>query len=83
MLKVVLIQERAILHTFPVQHIATNSIFSQNACSPLAELSSPNAIDAITHTDNRVEIIELECTIDIPVSLASNYRNFLGSCLLF
>ena len=56
---------------------------TKHICGPLAELSSPNAIDTITNTDYSVKVIELKSTIYIPVALTSNYRNFLGSCLLF
>ena len=53
------------------------------ACGPLSKLSSPNGVHTITNADNRIEVIELKRAIDVPVTLTSNYRNFLGSCLLF
>ena len=83
MLEIVLIEECAIFHSFLVEHIATNGILSQYARSPLTELSGTDRVDTIAYADNGIEIVELKRTIDIPVALASNYRNFLGSCLLF
>ena len=68
---------------FSIQHIATNCIFSQYTCGPLAELSSTNRIHTITNTDNRIEVIKLERAIYISVTFTSSYRNFLGSCLFF
>jgi len=82
MLEVVFAKERPVLHALLVKHISTYGILAQNTCSPLPELSSTEAVHAVTNCDDGIETIEKEVTTDIPISFATNYRDFLGSCLL-
>ena len=67
----------------PIKHITTDGKLSKHAGDPLAELGGKNDVHAIAHANDSVEIVELKCSIDISISFASNYRDFLGSCLFF
>lgn len=67
----------------PIKHITTDGKLSKHAGDPLAELGGTNDVHAIAHANDSVEIVELKCSVDISISFASNYRDFLGSCLFF
>ena len=75
-LKIVLSQEGAVLHPLFVDYVATDGELTKNIGTPLAELGGPNAIHAISDTDNGVQVIEL-CLVTL--AIGGSCRDFLGN----
>ena len=81
-LKVVLTDERAVLHALLVYHIATNSKLTQYRSGPLTELRGTDGVDTVANRDDGIEGVEQGLASNLPFALGLNYREILGSCVL-
>ena len=82
MLKIVLPNERAVLHTLLVNDVATQRELPDDIGAPLAELSGTDGVDTIAHGNDCIEVVELRVASHLSRTFLLNYRDFLGSCFL-
>ena len=75
-LKVVLSKEGTILHPLFVNYVATDGELVKDIGAPLAELGSPDAVDAVSDADNGVEVVELRLVV---LAIGGSCRDFLGN----
>ena len=75
-LKIVLSQEGAILHPLFVDYVATDGELTEDIGAPLAELGGPDAVHAVSDTDNGIEIVKLRLVV---LAVGGSCRDFLGN----
>ena len=82
MLKVVLTDKRAVLHTLLVYDIAPKRELPDDIGAPLAELCGTDGVDSIAHRNDCIKVVEQRVASHLSRTFLLNYRDFLGSCLL-
>ncbi|EXY28411.1 hypothetical protein M080_1118 [Bacteroides fragilis str. 3397 T10] len=83
MFKIILSDKRAILHSFLVYHISTNSKLAKHICTPLPELCGTSTINPIANTNDSIKIIEFQLTIYLTFTFHLNNREILGCYHLY
>ena len=83
MFKIILSDKRAILHSFLVYHISTNSKLAKHICTPLPELCGTSTINPIANTNDSIKIIEFSTydllDVHLPPEQPRNTR-FVTTC---
>lgn len=83
MLKIVLPNERAVLHTLLVNDVATQRELPDDIGAPLAELSGTDGVDTIAHGNDCIEVVELRVASHLSRTFLLNYRDFSVVVSLF
>ena len=76
MLKIVLPNERAVLHTLLVNDVATQRELPDDIGAPLAELSGTDGVDTIAHGNDCIEVVEF---CHVILTICGSCRVFLGN----
>lgn len=70
-----------ILEALVVDDEAFDQVFLEMGAGPLAELDATRGTHAVADGQNEIEAVELDRTLDFPLSLNLNCQGFLDSCL--
>ena len=76
-----IVQATGVLEALVVHDEAFDEVFLEMTAGPLAELDAPGRADAVADGQNEVEVVELDCALDLTFPLGLNCQGFLDSCL--